>query len=78
MACDIRIAGTKAKFGQPEVDWHHPGWRNSAAAQIVGPQAKEMIFTAQTINAEEALRIGLVSGRSGRSSDEYRLIWRTL
>ena len=63
MACDIRIAGTKAKFGQPEVGLGiTPGFGGTQRMpRIVGlSKAKELIFTAQTINAEEAYRIGLV------------------
>ena len=64
MACDIRIAGTKAKFGQPEVGLGiTPGFGGTQRLpRIVGlAKAKELIFTAQTIGAEEALRIGLVN-----------------
>lgn len=64
MACDIRIAGTKAKFGQPEVGLGiTPGFGGTQRMpRIVGlSKAKELIFTAETIGAEEALRIGLVS-----------------
>ncbi|NLV50846.1 MAG: short-chain-enoyl-CoA hydratase [Clostridiales bacterium] len=64
MACDIRIAGAKAKFGQPEVGLGiTPGFGGTQRLpRIVGSsKAKELIFTAETINAEEALRIGLVS-----------------
>jgi enoyl-CoA hydratase len=64
MACDIRLAGTKAKFGQPEVGLGiTPGFGGTQRLpRIVGAaKAKELIFTAQTITAEEALRIGLVS-----------------
>jgi enoyl-CoA hydratase len=64
MACDIRIAGTKAKFGQPEVGLGiTPGFGGTQRLpRIVGAsKAKELIFTAETIGAEEALRIGLVS-----------------
>jgi enoyl-CoA hydratase len=64
MSCDIRIAGSKAKFGQPEVGLGiTPGFGGTQRLpRIVGPsKAKELIFTADTIGAEEALRIGLVS-----------------
>lgn len=64
MACDIRIAGTKAKFGQPEVGLGiTPGFGGTQRLpRIVGAsKAKELILTAETIGAEEALRIGLVS-----------------
>ena len=63
-ACDIRIAGEKAKFGQPEVGLGiTPGFGGTQRlARIVGlSKAKELIFTADVIGAEEALRIGLVS-----------------
>lgn len=64
MACDIRLAGTKAKFGQPETGLGiTPGFGGTQRLpRIVGSsKAKELIFTAETIGAEEALRIGLVS-----------------
>ncbi|NLX60924.1 MAG: short-chain-enoyl-CoA hydratase [Tissierellia bacterium] len=64
MAFDIRIASDKAKFGQPEVGLGiTPGFGGTQRlARIVGiPKAKELIFTGETINAEEALRIGLVN-----------------
>ena len=64
MACDIRIAGTKAKFGQPEVSLGiTPGFGGTQRMpRIVGlAKAKELIYTGQTVGAEEALRIGLVN-----------------
>lgn len=64
MACDIRIAGDKAKMGQPEVGLGiTPGFSGTQRlARIVGlGRAKEMIFTAQHIRADKALEIGLVN-----------------
>ena len=64
MACDIRIASVKAKFGQPEVGLGiTPGFGGTQRLpRLVGlGMAKELIYTAKIINAEEALRIGLVN-----------------
>lgn len=64
MACDIRIASEKAKFGQPEVGLGiTPGFGGTQRLpRLVGPaKAKELIFTASIIGAEEAKAIGLVN-----------------
>lgn len=64
MACDIRIASSNAKFGQPEVGLGIiPGFSGTCRlARIVGMGiAKEMIYTGRAIRADEALRIGLVN-----------------
>lgn len=64
MACDFRIASVKAKFGQPEVGLGiTPGFSGTyRLAKLVGQgYAKEMILSCKVINAEEALRIGLVN-----------------
>lgn len=64
MACDIRVASVKAKFGQPEVGLGiTPGFSGTQRlARIVGiGKAKELIYTADVIVAEEAYRIGLVN-----------------
>ena len=64
MACDIRIASVKAKFGQPEVGLGiTPGFSGTQRmARLAGlGRAKELIFTGDNINAEEAYRIGLVN-----------------
>lgn len=64
MACDIRIASEKAKFGQPEVGLGiTPGFGGTQRlARLVGPgMAKQLIYTAKNIKADEALRIGLVN-----------------
>ena len=64
MACDIRIASTKSKFGQPEVGLGiTPGFGGTQRLpRLVGTAvAKQLIFTGEIIGAEEALRIGLVN-----------------
>lgn len=64
MVCDIRIASSNAKIGQPEVTIGiPPGWGGTQRLlRIVGPsKAKEMIFTGKTISADEAEQIGLVN-----------------
>ena len=58
MACDIRIASSKAKFGQPEVGL---GIIYRLPKLIGQGYAKEMIYTGKVIRADEALRIGLVN-----------------
>lgn len=64
MACDIRIASDNARFGQPETGLGIiPGFGGTQRlARLVGMgRAKELIFTCDNINAEEAYRIGLVN-----------------
>lgn len=64
MACDIRIASSRAKFGQPEVGLGiTPGFGGTQRlARLIGTgMAKQLIYTGDIINAEEALRIGLVN-----------------
>lgn len=64
MACDIRIASEKAKFGQPEVSLGiPPGFGGTQRLpRLVGKgRAKEMLFTGDMIDAAEACRIGLAN-----------------
>ena len=64
LACDIRIASNRAKFGQPEVGLGIiPGFSGTyRLAKIAGMGvAKELIYTGHAIKADEALRIGLVN-----------------
>jgi Enoyl-CoA hydratase/carnithine racemase len=64
MACDIRVASEKAKFGQPEVGLGIiPGFSGTyRLPKLVGQGvAKELIYTGKMIVASEALRIGLVN-----------------
>jgi enoyl-CoA hydratase len=64
LACDVRYASTAAKLGQPEVQIGIiPGWGGTQRlARVCGlGVAKELIMTGRMVDAEEALRIGLVS-----------------
>ncbi len=63
LACDIRIASTKALMGQPEVNLGLiPGYAGTQRlARLVGMgDALYLLYTADMISAEEALRIKLV------------------
>ena len=64
MSCDFRICSDTAVFGQPETGLGiTPGFGGTQRlARLVGPgMAKQMVYTARNIKAEEALRIGLVN-----------------
>jgi enoyl-CoA hydratase len=64
MCCDIVVASENAKFGQPEVSLGViPGFGGTQRLpRFVGKnKAKELIFTGSVIDANEALRIGLVN-----------------
>ncbi len=64
MSCDIRICSENAVFGQPEVGLGiTPGFGGTQRlARIIGVgKAKEMIYSAKNIKADEAYRIGLVN-----------------
>ncbi len=64
MSCDIRLCSDNAVFGQPEVGLGiTPGFGGTQRlARLVGPgMAKQLIYTARNIKADEAYRIGLVN-----------------
>ncbi|MDY6147832.1 MAG: enoyl-CoA hydratase-related protein [Porphyromonas sp.] len=64
LACDLRVASEKAKFGQPEVGLGiTPGFSGTQRlARTIGlGKARELIFTGKIIGATEALRLGLVN-----------------
>ena len=72
LACDIRYAGPRAKLGQPEINLGIvPGWGGTQRlSRICGlGVAKELVFTGKTIDAEEALRVGLVNAVSEQVVD---------
>ena len=64
MSCDIRLCADTAVFGQPEAGLGiTPGFGGTQRlARLVGMgMAKQLIYTAKNIKADEALRIGLVN-----------------
>ncbi len=77
LACDYRIAGERAVFGQPEIllGTIPGGGGTQRLARLVGPsRAKEICLTGRQVRADEALRIGLAdevvpvtNSTSGRS-----------
>jgi len=73
MVCDIRIASSNAKLGQPEVTIGiPPGWGGTQRLmRLVGPaKAKELVFTGKMISADEAFHIGLVNSVISLTSDD--------
>jgi E-phenylitaconyl-CoA hydratase len=64
LACDIRIASEKARFGTPEVTLGvMPGWGATQRLPRVIPWAKaaELLLMGKQIDSQEAYRIGLVN-----------------
>jgi enoyl-CoA hydratase len=64
MACDLRIASSKAKFGQPEIKLGliPGGGGTQRLPRLIGEgKALELILTGDMIDAEEARRLGLVN-----------------
>jgi 3-hydroxypropionyl-coenzyme A dehydratase len=73
MVCDIRIASSNAKIGQPEVTIGiPPGWGGTQRLmRLVGPaKAKELVFTGKMISADEAFHLGLVNSVISLTSDD--------
>jgi enoyl-CoA hydratase/carnithine racemase len=64
LACDLRIASEKARFGLPEVTLGLiPGWGGTQRLPRMIPRCKaaELLLTGKLIDAQEAYRIGLVN-----------------
>ena len=73
MVCDIRVASSNAKLGQPEVTIGiPPGWGGTQRLmRLVGPaKAKELVFTGKMISAQEALQLGLVNNVIDLTADD--------
>ena len=63
LACDFRMASSKARFGQPEIllGIIPGGGGTQRLPRLIGPaRAKDLIFTGRQVRADEALTIGLV------------------
>ena len=64
LICDIRVAVDTARFGSPEVNLGLiPGWgaTQRLTRSIPWAKAAEIVLTGKQVNAEEALRIGLIN-----------------
>lgn len=63
LACDFRVASSRARFGQPEIllGIIPGGGGTQRLARLIGPaRAKDLVFSGRTVGAEEAAAIGLV------------------
>jgi enoyl-CoA hydratase len=81
LGCDIRFASSRARLGQPEIDLGIvPGWGGTQRlARVCGlGVAKELILTGRMIDAEEALRIGLVNAIADPVLDHALAVARKL
>jgi enoyl-CoA hydratase len=83
LACDLRYAASTAKLGQPEVNLGiFPGWGGTQRlARVCGlGVAKDLILTGRVVDADEALRIGLVNGvfEAGELMDKTLEVARTI
>jgi enoyl-CoA hydratase len=75
LACDLRYASSASKLGQPEINLGIiPGWGGTQRlARVCGLGiAKDLILTGRLVDAEEALRIGLVNGVHDPAIDKAR------
>jgi enoyl-CoA hydratase/carnithine racemase len=58
--CDLRIAAPQASFGHPEITFGVPPSYGALLRVLPDQVARELAFTGRTINAEEALALGIV------------------
>ena len=78
--CDVRIAAEQAAFGHPEIKFGAPTLFGPLAAVIGGGLARDLCLSGRRIDAQEALRIGLVSAvvPGERLLEEAKAITRTI
>ena len=77
IACDIRLATSRSRFGitPANLGLVYPLHDTKLLVDLVGPgQAKRMLYSAQLLNAAEALRIGLVEELADSADDLAQLI----
>ncbi len=78
--CDVRIAAEEAAFGHPEIKFGAPTLFGPLAAVIGGGLARDLCLSGRRIDAQEALRIGLVSAvvPAERLLEEAKTFARTI
>jgi enoyl-CoA hydratase len=75
LACDLRYASSRSKLGQPEINLGIiPGWGGTQRlARVCGlGAAKDLILTGRIVDADEALRLGLVNAVHDPAIDKAR------
>jgi enoyl-CoA hydratase/carnithine racemase len=61
LLCDMRVAAPSARMGFPEVGRHIPPSFAAARAALPEALARELCLTGRVVEAEEAVRLGIVS-----------------
>lgn len=72
LACDLIVAAEGTSFGLPEVKWGlipAAGGCRKLPALIGAARAKELVLTAKTISAEEALRLGIINAIASKGNE---------
>jgi enoyl-CoA hydratase len=81
LACDLRFAASTAKLGQPEINLAIiPGWGGTQRlARVCGlGVAKELVLTGRPVDADEALRLGLVNAVHDPVAEKAREVAKLL
>ena len=76
IACDLRLADASARFGitPARLGIIYPGFAVARAVQLIGESAtKHLLFTAQIVDADRALRVGLIDELLATEVAEARL-----